>query len=136
MATPYSIFNGAAAALADLKKLKISAPGTFAQALYQEAQIELTEIKKRTPVDTGALRASERVSQPIVDGKRIYVVISAGGLPSAAAPYAFFVHEDLEAFHKTGQAKYIESVLNESAPYLADRIARRIDANFTTTALF
>lgn len=121
-----SIFTGANAALADLKKLRLFAPDAFAAALYQEAQIELTEIKKRTPVDTGALRASEVLHDPVRDGRRIYVTITAGG-PSA--PYAFVVHEDLEAFHKTGQAKYIESVLEESASYLGDRIAKRIDLN-------
>lgn len=121
-----SIFNGANNAMRDLKKLRLFAPDEFARALYQEAQIELAEIKKLTPVDTGALRASEYVEGPIREGRRIYVFIVAGG---PTVTYAFIVHEDLEAFHKTGQAKYIEQPLSESSPYMAERIAKRIDLN-------
>lgn len=121
-----SIFNGADKALQDLKKIQLFSPDEFGRALYQEAQIEATECKKVTPVDTGALRASITVEGPVREGRRIYCTISAGG-PSA--PYAFYVHEDLEAFHKQGEAKYIERPLQESAPYMPDRIAKRIDLN-------
>lgn len=121
-----SIFNGADRAKADIKRLRLVAPNEFAKALYQEAQIELKEVKRLTPVDTGALRASEHVEGPFREGRRIWVYIVAGG-PSA--PYAFIVHEDTEAFHKNGQAKYIEQPLAESAPYMPDRIAKRIDLN-------
>lgn len=121
-----SIFNGANNTLRDIKKLKLFAPDEFARALYQEGQIEVKEIKRRTPVDTGALRASISLTQPIRQGRRIWVEVEAGG---ASAPYAFIVHEDLEAFHGNGEAKFIERPLAESAPYLAERIAKRIDLN-------
>lgn len=121
-----SIFHGADNAMRDLKKLKLFAPDQFAQALYQESLVELKEIKKLTPFKTGALRLSEAVSQPQREGRRIFVIVSAGG---PTVTYAFIVHEDLEAFHKYGQAKYIEQPLAESAPYMADRIAKRIDLN-------
>lgn len=121
-----SIFKGTANAKRDLKNLRLVAPDQFAKALYQEAQIELKEIKQRTPVDTGALRASERVTLPQRDGRRIFVEVLAGG-PSA--PYAFFVHFDEEAYHAHGEALFIERPLRESAPYMADRIAKRIDLN-------
>jgi hypothetical protein len=122
----YSIFNGADNALRDIRKLKLFAPDEFARALYQEALIELKEIKLRTPVDTGALRASEQVTEPQRDGRRIWVTVIAGG---PTVTYAFVVHEDLEAFHRVGEAKFIERPLAESAPYLGDRIAKRIDLN-------
>lgn len=125
MAGP-SIFRGADNALRDLKKLQVYAPDEFARALYQEAQIELKEIKRRTPVDTGALRASEGITEPQRQGRRIWVEVYAGG-PSA--PYAFWVHYDLEAYHPHGEALYIERPLEESAPYLSARIAKRIDLN-------
>jgi hypothetical protein len=121
-----TLYQGANAALRDLRKIQAFAPDEFARALYQEAQIELTEIKKRTPVDTGALRASERLEGPNRNGRQISVTVLAGG-PSA--PYAFFVHEDLEAYHKQGEARYIENPLKESAPYLPARVAKRIDLN-------
>lgn len=46
-----------------------------------------------------------------------------------AEDYALIVHEDLEAHHATGQAKYLESVINESTPYMAERIGKRIQLN-------
>jgi hypothetical protein len=57
-------------------------------------------------------------------GRRvIYTNIVAGG-PSA--PYAIFVHEDLDAKHKVGQAKFLESWLLESRPNMTARVARRV----------
>lgn len=94
-----------------------------ARALFQEAQIEKTESMKRTPFEFGALRASHTVSQPVNRGDTIEVVISVGGV---SAPYAVFVHENLEAFHSHGQAKFLESTVRESAPYMAARIAARM----------
>lgn len=101
-------------------------PDVVAEALYQETQVELTEVKRRTPVDKGNLRASEHVEGPIREGRSIYTTIVCGG-PSA--PYAIFVHENLDAFHPVGQAKFLESVILESRPYMAARIARRIQIN-------
>lgn len=99
-------------------------PGEAERALHQETEIEATECKRRTPVDTGALRSSIHVEGPDRHGRSISTAIVAGG---PAAAYAVQVHEDLEAFHPVGQSKFIESVLRESVPHLADRIARRID---------
>lgn len=92
-------------------------------ALRAEAEIEMTEAKRRTPVLTGALRASGHVTGPRWYGRDVSVQMLFGG---PAIDYAVKVHEDLEAFHRVGQAKFLESVLNESAPYLAERVARRI----------
>ncbi len=93
------------------------------RALREEAEIEMTEAKRRTPVDTGALRASGRVEGPQLAAGDVYVTLSFGG---PAAPYALFVHENLDAYHKVGQAKYLESTLNESRPHMASRLAKRI----------
>jgi hypothetical protein len=125
VATP-SIFRGADAMMANLTKLQAFSPDEFARAIYQEAQIEATECKRRTPVDTGALRASIVVEDPKREGRKISVAIVAGG-PSV--DYALKVHEDLEAFHSNGEAKFIERPLRESAPHMASRIAARIDLN-------
>jgi len=122
----YSIFKGADKTLAQLKKLQAFTPNAFATALFQEAQIEATECKKVTPVDTGALRASIFVENPKREGRKVSVAIVAGG-PSA--PYALIVHEDLEAHHPHGEAKFIERPLRASAPHMGTRIAKRIDLN-------
>lgn len=93
-------------------------------ALFAEAEIEMTESKRRTPVDTGALRSTGFVKPPYFSSDHnITVVLGFGG---PAAPYALIVHEDMEAFHKVGQAKYLESTLMESRPFIAQRIANRL----------
>ena len=101
-------------------------PSELARALYQETNIELTEVKRRTPVDTNALRSSEFVMGPVFQKNEITTAIVAGG-PSAE--YAIYVHEDLDAHHDVGEAKYIERPLFESAPHFPARVARRIELN-------
>ena len=54
------------------------------------------------------------------------------GFGGPAAGYAIYVHEDLGAFHPVGDAKFMESVLNESRPFLAKRIAARVDLTEAT----
>lgn len=119
-------FVGADKALAQLKKLQVFSPNEFARALSQEAQIEVKACKQVTPVKTGALRASIHLEGPEREGRTIRAWIVAGG---PTVDYALIVHEDLDAFHGNGEAKYIERPLRESAPYMAARIAKRIDLN-------
>lgn len=98
-------------------------PVEVGAALYVEAEILMGEAKERTPVDTGALKASGHVTLPEIHGREIAVDMVYGG---ASAPYALYVHEDLDAHHKVGQAKFLESVLVEQGPELAERIATRV----------
>jgi hypothetical protein len=118
--------KGVEAMRAKLKRLAEKFPDEVARALYQETEVEVKEVKMRTPVDRGTLRASVHQVGPRREGRMIYTLIAAGG---PAAPYAIYVHEDLDAIHKVGQAKYIESVIMESRPYLAARVAKRIELN-------
>lgn len=122
--------TGADAVRKKLQRAKVAIPNEVARALYFETEIDAKEVKRRTPVDEGELRGSVHVSGPYIvylRGRRvIYTRISAGG---PAAPYAIYVHEDLDAFHKVGQAKFMESVILESRPYMAARVARRIELN-------
>lgn len=111
---------------AKLRQMEQHIPDEAGQALRAEAEIEMTEAKKRTPVATGVLRASGHVSGPVRSWKAVEVTLTFGG---PAAPYAIHVHEDLYATHHVGQAKYLESVINESVPYLAARVAHRIALN-------
>lgn len=127
-----SYFRGAEQMKAKLRAFQQRFPDRVAAALYQEAQIEMTESKRRVPVHYGTLRASGTVHRPTRDFRgRVRVALTYGG---AAAPYAIYVHENLDANHdnppfKGGQAKYLESVLDESRPFMAARIARRLKAN-------
>jgi hypothetical protein len=112
--------------IGNIKKLEKGVPLLAAAALYQEALIEQKESMKRTPVDTGTLRNSHETSAPYWKGKFLNVDIQVGG---PAASYAVVVHEDLEAFHRHGEAKFLENTIKESAPYMLARIAKRMKLN-------
>lgn len=103
-----------------LAKLSEQLPKQTVIAIREEAELIMTEAKRRTPVLTGALRASGHVVEK-PDGAGL-----AFGGP--AAPYAVYVHENLEAFHRVGQAKFLESAVNEAVPGMAERIAKRLAA--------
>ena len=118
--------NGVEQMRAKLRRIAAKFPDQVMAALYQETEVEVKEVKRRTPVDTGMLRGTVHQVGPTRRGRMISTLIAAGG---PAAPYAIYVHEDLDAQHKVGQAKYIESVIMESRPYLAARVARRIELN-------
>lgn len=94
----------------------------WARAQYLETEVEAEECKRRCPVRTGNLRDTIHVTGPEVADNRIVTSIVCGG---PAAPYAPAVHEDLEAFHPNGEAKFIEGPVRESAPFMKQRIARR-----------
>ncbi len=117
--------KGVDQAAARLRAMADKFPLVSARALYEEALIEEKESRSRTPVEFGPLRASHVTTPPLIDGRTITVKIVVGG-PSA--PYAPYVHEDLEAEHPNGgQAKFLESTIDESRPYMAARVGRRID---------
>ena len=116
--------------IAKLNQVAQRYPDRVGGGLYVEAGIDMTESKKRCPVDTrknaphpGQLRASGRVEKPVRTFRSISVTMAYGG-PSI--DYAIPVHEDPDAFHPIGQWKYLESVINESEPYMAGRVAQRI----------
>jgi hypothetical protein len=120
---------GAAGMIDVLKKVAQKFPDRVAAALYLEAQIEVTEMKRRCPVDVtpptphpGNLRNSIHAELPERSGRMIWVTVATG----MQAPYAIYVHEILENLHPVGQAKFMESVINESRPFMAGRIARRV----------
>jgi hypothetical protein len=72
------------------------------RSLYNIARGILSEAKKLVPIDTGDLQRSGKII-PIMlaSGTKTYVVMFS-------MPYAMKVHEDLSAFHRVGQAKYLE----------------------------
>jgi hypothetical protein len=118
-----------------LKEYAKQYPGRVASAVYIEAGIEMIEAKKRTPVSPvpapkgvvpGTLRASGTVHEPEQNGKKIRVTLSFGGPGSGAEEYAVIQHENLDYYHTVGQAKFLESTLDESAPYMLERIGRRL----------
>lgn len=104
-------------------------PKRLMQSTNTQLGRELEEAKRRTPVwnparpvpaghAPGTLRASGRLDVT-KEANTIRGAISFGGL---AEEYAFFVHEDTEAFHATGQDHFLSSVLDESRPFILQRI--------------
>lgn len=116
--------NGAAAMRRKLARIAEKFPDEVIRALYIETEVEVKEVKRRTPVDKGPLRASVHQVGPTRVWRKISTLIVAGG-PSA--PYAIFVHEDPDAIHPVGQWKFIESVIFESKSSMASRVAKRIE---------
>lgn len=136
----------AAAMIAKVKLLRDNLEQQTASALYIEANIELTEAKKRCPVapsgtpGAGNLRASGQVTEPEIKNGSISCIISFGNGPSA--DYAVAVHEHLSPHSPpswigiepedinwnvpgTGP-KFLESTILESRAYMAARVAKRI----------
>lgn len=114
--------TGANAVASSLNLLSRDVRSAAKVALREFGEEEMTESKKRVPVDTGTLRASGTVSEE-ESGDKLQVALTYGG---PASEYAATVHEDLEAFHPVGEAKYLESVLDESAPFLTQRVGEKI----------
>lgn len=130
MAKVKAKMQGGAEMAARLRRLAANYPNRVAAGLYQEGQIEMTEAKRRTPVDTtegaphpGQLRNSGQVLDPVQEGKRISVTLAFGG---GAVDYAIHVHENPDALHPVGQWKYLESTLNESRSNMAARVGARV----------
>jgi len=58
----------------------------------------------------------------IKHGRRVRLVVGY------AAPYAVYVHEDLEMFHLVGQAKYLEQPARENARTMAKLVENAVRA--------
>lgn len=93
----------------------------YAKKRAAERQKALTKIGlkvlgdaiKLTPVDTSNLRNSGDMR--IVVGK-VFVFFTAD--------YAFYVHEDMEAKHEVGEAKYLTKAVTKNRDFIVKELAR------------
>jgi hypothetical protein len=106
-----------------LKRYRQDAADALAGALYMEAEKIMTAAKELTPVDTGTLRDSGTVLLPRSEGP---VIVQELGFGGPAAPYAVYVHENLQANHPVGQAKFLEVPFTEAQSGMEDRIATKM----------
>ena len=97
-------------------------PEIAVAAARAEWELTSTKSQDRTPVETGDLRRSHRVDAKR-EGTDIVATITVGG---PAASYAVFVHENLQATHPVGQAKFLESAVTEDKAGLISRLAKRM----------
>lgn len=98
-----------------------------------EAEFEFELTQELVPVAEGQLKASGRVEPVEFNGHEIAAAIAYGGPAGAGrntkdVDYAEKVHEDLEAHHENGQAKYVEAVVNSefASGATAERMAAGI----------
>lgn len=98
-----------------------------AQALRHEAQEAFAVSQDEVPVDTGALKASGRVRPDygvFESGNEVYVELTYGG---SATEYSIYVHENLEAAHPHGKAKYLEDPMTRQVMGISGRIADKVE---------
>ena len=115
---------------AKILKAAENLPKRAARAERAELEIEVTEMKKRTPVDMrpnaphpGQLRDGIHVEEPEIKGKRIKTLVATS---PQSDDYDLIQHENSDFHHEVGQWKYMESVLNESASHMNSRISERL----------
>ena len=124
--------TGLSKVIGNMKQLEKGVPLQAAAALYQEALIVQETSMSRTPVDVttkgggGTLRDSHETSAPYWRGEFLSVDIEVGG---PTVDYALVQHEEMTFEHKVGQAKFLESAMNDAEAGLMSRIAKRIDLN-------
>jgi hypothetical protein len=99
-------------------------PEQAKQSVWEALQDIMNAAKAITPVDTGLLRASGRVDDPIVSPGLIEVEFGFH------TDYAIYVHENTFAKHKVGQAKFLERPLYDKVGFIPERIAERLDELF------
>ena len=105
-----------------LMSIAKTTPVKLGAAVYHIGNEIMTESKKRTPVDLGALKGSGQIDAPKITPKGASVRMGYG---DSAVDYALIVHEDTEAFHKIGQSHYLSSVIDEWRPHFLRRVAAR-----------
>jgi hypothetical protein len=79
--------------------------------------------QRQTPVDTGALRASGRVTLIGAVGPKFIVELGYH------TNYAAAVHEDLTAAHPVGKAKFLEDPVKAGVKAMERRIGLAIAAS-------
>ena len=112
--------TGIEALAAKFRALGASLPAAAGKALVQEGERIMTDAKRRTPVDTGALRASGQTAWPDVAAASVSVTLGFG---NTAVKYAVYVHENLAARHPVGEAKFLENAVMAAERGIGDRLA-------------
>jgi hypothetical protein len=86
------------------------------------ALLELTQ--PHVPVKKGKLKASGRFTTLVSASRSDIGIRLVYGGPTA--PYAVQVHENLQAHHRNGEAKFVERPLMAKKPEIAGDIAREL----------
>ncbi len=130
---------------AGLRKLVEAAPRSADRTLRETALGVLARAKALAPVDTGALRASGQAAWMGTQaagrggGAKLHEQGPEGGAPAFplqpgpgeayvafTMEYAAAVHEDPDAHHDVGEAKFLEKALVEAGQELARKAAEEL----------
>lgn len=95
--------------LSELKDAQKRYPEAVEGALIEMAEKVMDRSVELTPVQTGRLRNSAYIAVPATTGQPGVVVLGYG------AHHALKVHEQTEIKRNKGQAKFLETALNEIA---------------------
>lgn len=114
-------FAGAPAFVAKLAKASEQGLRASEAGLFAAGNVIMEEAKHRSPVDTGTLAGSGYVTLPERVGDTVAVEIGFGG---PAEAYAVVQHEDLSYRHPVGQAKFLETAMDDRAAEARDTMAR------------
>lgn len=97
---------------AEVKRMhRVTMDGLLAGGL----QVQRTA-QGRTPVDVGNLKASAYTRKAQSGGMAVEV--------GYTSDYAIYVHEDLQARHEVGQAKFLTSALRDEERHVQDIVER------------
>ena len=97
-------------------------PDEIKRAQITEETGTLKLAQDRTPVKTGDLKASGHLGEYVVSGYESSIPIIFG----IDLTYAIYVHENLEAHHDVGQAKFLESAVLDRILDKSKRMAASI----------
>lgn len=127
------------------QELGAEAPRATGDALYQWGASVMQDSRANyVPVDTGVLRASGHVEQPVVRGTQASVRFGYGGV---AAPYALSVHENPRAgktggvspsgrpyrhWARVGEWKFLETPMKQHVRRLPLLLARALNTMLGT----
>lgn len=106
----------------------------IAVEMYREGKDIIAASLPLVPVDTGALRSSAYFAEPVIENGHIRQEVGYGGVATKINPktgeptntYALQVHENLQAHHVTGQAKYLQVPFDAAMSGMTDRIVRGV----------
>lgn len=132
--------HGLEQVLSNLNERIEAIEGASMAGLY-EAGLKIQAVsQKRTPVDQGNLKGSAytrgggqgvtRLEEP--DDSTVAPMPTGSVKPTTVeigytANYALYVHEDMQARHKVGQAKYLESSLRDNEDEIVDIVQQKAE---------
>jgi hypothetical protein len=90
------------------------------EALRTEGNQIIRVANTLVPIDTGLLRSTGHVEEPVQQGPVVSVRLGYG---QGIAPYAAVVHWDVTVNHPIGQSHYLQQPLFQATNGFAQRIA-------------